>query len=216
MQNLHVSMALLICLLTTLPGIVLADVETEYDQVVRKRARKIIAALEIEDETKAERVIDIVAQQYKDLATIHDARDAEYNTAENEEQKAAIYQRTEAQLKTLHEAYLQKLHTELTPAQVDQVKDGMTYNVANVTYTNYLEMLPNLTDEQKAYIRAQLLEAREIAMDAGSADEKHRWFGKYKGRINNYLSAEGYDLKQASRDWGERRKAAAASPNATD
>lgn len=25
-------------------------------------------------------------------------------------------------------------------------------------------------------------------------------FGKYKGRINNYLSAEGYDAKQAERD----------------
>lgn len=25
-------------------------------------------------------------------------------------------------------------------------------------------------------------------------------FGKYKGRINNYLSAEGYDATQAERD----------------
>lgn len=37
-------------------------------------------------------------------------------------------------------------------------------------------------------------------MDAGSSDEKHTMFGKYKGRINNYLSAEGFDVKQAERD----------------
>ena len=35
-------------------------------------------------------------------------------------------------------------------------------------------------------------------------------FGKYKGRINNYLSQQGYDLKQEERSWQERRKAAAA------
>jgi hypothetical protein len=44
---------------------------------------------------------------------------------------------------------------------------------------------------------AWLVEAREIAMDCGSSEEKHYWFGKYKGKINNYLSAEGYDLKKA-------------------
>ncbi len=33
-----------------------------------------------------------------------------------------------------------------------------------------------------------LWEAREHAIDGGSSEEKHAWFGKYKGRIiNNYL-----------------------------
>jgi hypothetical protein len=41
-------------------------------------------------------------------------------------------------------------------------------------------------------------------MDAGSSDEKHKWFGKYKGRINNYLSSRGYDLKKRSKEWEER------------
>jgi len=52
-----------------------------------------------------------------------------------------------------------------------------------------------------------LLEAREHAMDAESSDKKHAWFGKYKGRINNYLSSEGYDLKKAGEDWTKRRNA---------
>ena len=45
-------------------------------------------------------------------------------------------------------------------------------------------------------------------MDAGSSEEKHAMFGKYKGRINNYLSAAGYDMKQAEKDLAERQKAA--------
>jgi hypothetical protein len=55
---------------------------------------------------------------------------------------------------------------------------------------------------------AWLVEAREVALTAGSAEEKHRVFGKYKGRINNFLSAAGYDLKAAERAMWERRKQA--------
>jgi hypothetical protein len=50
-----------------------------------------------------------------------------------------------------------------------------------------------------AQIMTELIAAREIAMDAGTAEEKHQVFGKFKGRINNYLTAQGYDLKEASK-----------------
>ncbi|HEY0944737.1 MAG TPA: DUF3826 domain-containing protein, partial [Opitutaceae bacterium] len=73
----------------------------------------------------------------------------------------------------------------------------------------YCDMLPDLTDPQRAQIKAWLAEAREYAMDGGSSDEKHKWFGKYKGRINNYLAAAGYDMKQAERELAARRKQAA-------
>jgi len=52
----------------------------------------------------------------------------------------------------------------------------------------------------------------EKAMDAESADKKHAVFGKYKGRINNYLSAAGIDMKKEEAAWQQRikeRKAAA-------
>jgi len=40
-----------------------------------------------------------------------------------------------------------------------------------------------------------LKEARELAIDGGSAEEKTAIFGKYKGKINNYLSAQGHNKK---------------------
>jgi hypothetical protein len=90
---------------------------------------------------------------------------------------------------------------------VDQVKNGMTYGVVPITFKRYCELLPDLTVEQRAVLLAHLLEAREYAMDAGSSDEKHAWFGKYKGRINNFISAAGYNMKQAEKDLAEREKA---------
>jgi hypothetical protein len=83
---------------------------------------------------------------------------------------------------------------------VDGVKDGMTYGVAKGTYDVYMKMCPDLTDDQRRRIKAWLLEARELAMDKGSAKAKHAVFGKYKGKINNYLSAAGYDLKEAEKN----------------
>jgi hypothetical protein len=66
-------------------------------------------------------------------------------------------------------------------------------------------MLPNLTPAQQQQIMTWLIEARERAMDAGTSEQKHAVFGKYKGRINNYLSASGIDMKKAEADWKKRR-----------
>jgi hypothetical protein len=71
----------------------------------------------------------------------------------------------------------------------------MTYGVVQVTFNAYTKMYPDLTDAEKKQIMAWLIEAREISMDQGSSEEKHAVFGKYKGRINNYLSKQGYDAK---------------------
>lgn len=64
----------------------------------------------------------------------------------------------------------------------------MTYNVVKVTYDAQCDMIPTLKDEEKKQILAWLKEAREYAIDAESSKKKHETFGKYKGRINNYLS----------------------------
>jgi hypothetical protein len=43
-------------------------------------------------------------------------------------------------------------------------------------------------------------------MDGCSSEEKHAIFGKYKGRINNYLSSQGIDLKAAEKQLAAKRK----------
>ena len=87
---------------------------------------------------------------------------------------------------------------------MEQVKDKMTFYKLQVTYNGYVEMLPKLTEDQKRAIRAMLEEARDRAVYAGSAEEKTEVFNKYKGRVNNDLSSEGYDLKKAGTEWAER------------
>jgi len=57
-------------------------------------------------------------------------------------------------------------------------------------------MYPELTDAQKQQIMAWLVEAREIAMDGSTSDEKHAVFGKIQRPDQNYLSKAGYDAKE--------------------
>jgi hypothetical protein len=190
--------------------------EETYTKVITQRADKIVKTLDISNTEKYIRVRDIISGQYHHLSTIHDTADAKIKAADEQKEltKEAreklisdIRTETDIRLDKLHKEYLQKLSIELTPAEVDRVKDGMTYGVLPITYKGYLDMIPELTAEQKKQIMDWLIEAREHAMDAGSSERKHWWFGKYKGRINNYLSAAGYDLKKAGEEWEKRRKA---------
>lgn len=186
-----------------------AEVEARYTQLLNKRGDETLAALKLDDPAKAERVKQLVMDQYRALRAQHDARDAKLEGIPEDEKErvARIHADTDAAIKPLHDAFVEKLSAELTPAQVETVKDRMTMNKVNVDFNAFCDMLPDLTDAQKDHILAQLKEAREIAMDKGSAEEKHAVFGKYRGRINNYLAKQGYDLKQASKDWAARRKA---------
>jgi len=172
-----------------------------------QRAEKITASLALNDPAKSSRVQAAIARQYLDLHALHATRDARIATAKALPDKTAASAAVasakasiDPELATLHTAYLERLTADLTPEQVDQVEDGMTYGVLPLTFRVYQQMLPDLTAAQKAQLLAWLTEAREHAMDGSTSDEKHAWFGKYKGKINNYLSAAGYDMKKAEKN----------------
>jgi hypothetical protein len=175
--------------------------DSTYIRVITERASKIVAALGLPDSTQFLRVRTLVADQYFNLNAVYAERDARLKQTGDQK---AIQQDVDGKVAKLHTDYLANLGTVLNKEQVDKVKDGMTYSVLEVTYKGYQDELPNLTDEQKAYILTNLTEAREHAMDAESSGKKHAWFGKYKGRINNYLSAQGYDMKKAGEEWQKR------------
>ena len=196
--------------------------DPEYIKVTNERAAKIVGKLALGNKEKEAAVTNVIAQQFRDLSKIQGERDAEIKkvkedaTLPKEKQNEKIDKLKADASKSidkLHADYLKKLGKHLNEAKITEVKDGMTYGVLPVTVTAYNDMIPTLTKEEKEYIYNTLVEAREHAMDGGSADEKHAWFGKYKGRINNYLSKRGYDLTKEREGWNkriaERKKAGA-------
>ena len=62
----------------------------------------------------------------------------------------------------------------------------------------------SVSQSRYTQILVWLKEAREFAVDAENSNKKHEAFGKYKGRINNYLSKRGYDLVKERQEWYKR------------
>lgn len=191
------------------------EAQAAYIKAINQRAEKIVVGLELKNKKVADKVSNVIAKQYSDLNDLHSARDAKVkklkadsdNKSIVEEQVKKAEDETQVAISKLHKKYLKKLSAHLTAQQVDQVKDGMTYGVVPITYKGYVDMIPSLTEPQKQQILTWLIEAREIAMDAETSDKKHWWFGKYKGKINNYLSAQGYDTAKEREEWNKRIKA---------
>ena len=198
-------------------GVVISNAQQnkdqEYIKVSNERAAKIVGKLALNDTEKEKKITQIIAEQYQNLNAVQEKRDAEIKKVKDDSSLAKEKQNAEIEklkskadksIDKLHKTYLKKLETQLNEAKITEVKDGMTYGVLPITVAGYNDMLPNLTKEQKEYIYKALVEAREHAMDGGTSKEKHAWFGKYKGRINNYLSKQGYDLNKESTDWHKR------------
>lgn len=190
--------------------------QIEYLNSINKRSAKIVAGLGITDSAKFHKVSDVIAAQYINLKNIDEKADEQKiavkekfsgNKIEAEAQIKNIDRATEVKKTTLHGDFLKRLGKYLNAAQIEKVKDGLTYGVLPITYKGYLDMIPTLKAEEKQYIYDALVEAREKAMDGGSSDEKHGVFGKYKGRINNYLSARGYNLTKEREEWNKRIEA---------
>lgn len=190
---------------------------TDYEKVIAGRAEKIVAALDSATDESRERARESLLHFFRATNAWHEAhgpRRKELKSAQEEVAKAELAA-LEGELATIRGAFLERLSGDLSPKQVEKVKDGLTYNVLHVTERAYHEMIETLTSEQKAKIHDWLVEARDLAISEGSSEAKHGVFGKYKGRINNYLSQQGYDLKQEERGWQARRKAAAAAATST-
>ena len=185
-----------------------------YLKTITDRSVKIVNSLSIKDSAVFNKVVAQLVAQYSGLNKIQEENKSltaaiKLSTTAADTMAARLKNAEEkknADLKDLHQSFISGLQQWLNPEQVDLVKDGMTYRVFPITYAAYQDMIPALTDVQKAKIYEWLKEARELAMDAESSDKKHAVFGKYKGRINNYLSAEGYDLKKATEEWQQRIK----------
>lgn len=169
----------------------------QYVETIKGRAQKIVDGLNLGDANKEENVRNIIANRYFLLNDIH----AKYDKKTQED---ALY----AELYKHHFELASALALYLNEEQIDAVKDGMTYGRLKRDYNAQLEMIPSLTDEEKAQILIWLREAREYAMDAADSKGKHFWFDKYRGRTNNWLSARGYDLKKERDAWMKRTEEA--------
>lgn len=187
--------------------------DAKYVETIIQRSTKVTDALKITGTARGKEVLNIVANRYFKLNDIYTERDsikavAKTLTGNEKKQKMEYAEMLKDQkLYKSHFGFIADLSVYLSEKEVETVKDVLTYNVVNVTYKAQCDMIPSLKLEEKVQILAWLKEAREYAMDAESSKKKHEAFGKYKGRINNWLSKRGYNLTKEREEWAKRVKA---------
>lgn len=219
------------CIFAMAPDLVLAQTNSnsiaadKSAATLEKHIAPILKALNLGDAAKEAKVRAICAAQFAALKTWHDANDARIKSLWNDFNQARSAQNvTNADLalaqidgvyatfQPQHEKFLADLGTVLSPAQIETVKDVLTVNKVKVTYDVYLQIFPTLTAAQKAVVLADLKDAREEAIDCEAMTEKSAFFKKYKIKIeDDYLTAQGYDPKQARKDFAAKSKADAAA-----
>ncbi len=187
--------------------------DSSYVASITSRSEKNIKGLEL-SEPAYTNVRNLVINRYFELNDIYAERDTLINQAKrtltgDEKNRAIEAARSacDSKLYRSHFAFPSNLGIYLSHDQIIAIFDAMTYNKVKVTYDAYCDMIPSLTDEEKAQIYAWLCEARDLGIDAESSNKKHEVFNKYKGRINNYLSARGYNITEERKAWEERVKA---------
>ena len=186
------------------------DLENAYTVAIERRTDEIMTRLALSDAAKADKVRKLILAQYRALRE----RDSSIETrmkaggkdaAATAKERASMY---ESMSKPLHEKFLADLSAELTPEQVDMVKDRMTYGKVKFTYDAYCQIVPGLKEEEKKKILELLKQARDEAIDGGSVGQKSEIFQKYKDRINAYLDGQGHNTAKAIQDWETKQAAA--------
>lgn len=196
------------------------ELEAIYTRSIEGRAQAIIEALDLSDAAKAARVHDVIISQYRalrardavvDQTLIAEGKDTSYEDSE----RVAMVQPITDQL---HKLFLTALNVYLTPDQIEIVKDRMTYNRVAAFYDEYCVLLPNLKEADKTKILEALKAAREQAIDGGSRDEKFTVFENAQKKIDQELTANGYDVQKARAEKEAKRSvadAAAGEPGGT-
>lgn len=183
--------------------------QAAYNQSIEIRTANILKALAIADSEKSNRVHDIIVTHYHALRARDEAIDDELSDLQrgSDEWRAQRTTILMAMSLPFHDRFLAALAKELTPEQIETIKDQMTYGKVKFTYSAYCLIVPTMTDEQKAKVLDLLKQAREQAMEGGSAGEKSDIFQQYKNQINSYLKSNGIDMEKATEEWNAKQKA---------
>lgn len=188
-------------LLTLIPAAAATDAATQ--KRADGKAARLVGALKVGDAAKAERAQSILADWYVRLWSWHEVNDprlkelwAQWNQAravvpKDEFPAEVIAHRIDdvyASLKPAYAAFIQRLSAELTPEQVDTLKETWSRSPGmKRTYNAYLEIVPDLNDEQKKVIHDRMLRAREDAMLTDSDKEIVAIFKRHKVKVEAYV-----------------------------
>lgn len=202
----------------------LAAIDEATQKRIDGKAERLLRAIEL-DEAKAQRVKAILGEWLVTMWDWHAQHDAElgelwkqWNAARAAVPKdefpgeviATQIEALYASLQPAYESFIEKLSAELTPQQIDAFKETWSRSPGmQRTYNAYLEIVPDLTEEQKQVIHDRMLRAREAAMLTDSDKEVVNIYKRHKVKVEQYVGS--LQWTKLHRAFANRGKAPAAT-----
>ena len=95
----------------------------------------------------------------------------------------------------------------LTEEQVEQILDKYTVGKVAFTLKGYQAIVPDMTEEETAFVLEQLKLAREQAIDYKNMKQISAIFEIYKTKCEQYFNEHGRNWRQMFKDYVNKRKA---------
>jgi hypothetical protein len=184
-----------------------AATDVKADAEAAQKAAEWIAALNLNDAAKVQRVTEIIATHLKAIrdwnnthpyTTVPEGIDPRTGDPLSNLDRQIIA--NSAMPKSIHEDLMNGLHKDLTDEQVNAILDKYTIGKVAFTMKGYKAIVPDLTEKEEAVIQANLEKAREQAVDYKNMKQISAIFEIYKTKNEQYLNANG-------RNWHELFKA---------
>jgi hypothetical protein len=120
-----------------------------------------------------------------------------------------------ASFRPQRDAFLAALAREISPAQIESIKNALTRSPGmDRTANAYIEMIPQFTAADKAFVRARFALAREQALDTTTGKEIDAFFKRQKVIVEAYIDEKGYDYRKSREAWVAKLNAATAAAKA--
>lgn len=199
---------------------------------IGQKVDRLVSTAKVTDADKVAKVKAIGADWFATLFAWHKENDpklsalwSEWNRARAVVPKdefpgelvAVKIEETYASLKPAYDNYIQRLSTELTPEQIDAVKEAWSRSPGmKRTYNSYLEIVPDLAEKDKEVIKARMNLAREAAMLTDADKEIVNIFKRHKVKVEAYVGTlEWAKLHSAFAKRGATAAAAKAKAQAS-
>jgi hypothetical protein len=207
------------------PAWMSARLPEDIQNNVQNKGKNLAQKLNLENETKEAKVASLLAEHYGRVWAWHqqadeklDAAWSAWDDARNpnkggkDELKALaimveridpIYAEFAPQIQVL----LKSLRQELSEEQVIVLLDRITRSPGvDRTYNAYVEMVPQMKDEEKQVLRKRLEQARVDSLAAWTDNRIVKIFKKYKTRNEFSIDYFGYGYREHYKAWIERNK----------
>lgn len=190
----------------------------QVDTALENKASAWVAALQLNDNIKAEKVKAAIATH---LTAVKDWHNNHSYTLVPEGINPANGNRLSeldrdiiicsTKPKSVHENLMTVLKAELDSAQVEAILDKYTIGKVEFTMKGYKAIVPDLTAKEEAEILKNLKQAREQAVDYKNMREISAIFEIYKTKCEQYLNNNGRNWRQLYKAYTDKIKAEKAA-----